>query len=258
MARVLGMSAKNTSRDSANLWVIIPFVVAVIGTVVMLFTNSANALKVALIFALWAGAAGLILNFRNRRERDDATRDAEAAREQIREQEERHQATLAALPQGGEAPVDMEALRALQDEIQALREQLEELNGRVFEYEPAAVRASARRITEIERTPEPAPEPEPEPARPSPSTDDTVVISRVRPTGAPSSDAIAGRIGTQPSSRAARNPLSDLISERTAQAEAEATQDPEPQEEPRRSGRRRRDERDDSISVAELLARQGK
>ena len=258
MARVLGMSAKNTSRDSANLWVIIPFVVAVIGTVVMLFTNSANALKVALIFALWAGAAGLILNFRNRRERDDATRDAEAAREQIREQEERHQATLAALPQGGEAPVDMEALRALQDEIQALREQLEELNGRVFEYEPAAVRASARRITEIERTPEPAPEPEPEPTRPSPSTDDTVVISRVRPTGAPSSDAIAGRIGSQPSARATRNPLSDLISERTAQAEAEATQEPEPQEEPRRSGRRRRDERDDSISVAELLARQGK
>ena len=258
MARVLGMSAKNTSRDSANLWVIIPFVVAVIGTVVMLFTNSANALKVALIFALWAGAAGLILNFRNRRERDDATRDAEAAREQIREQEERHQATLAALPQGGEAPVDMEALRALQDEIQALREQLEELNGRVFEYEPAAVRASARRITEIERTPEPAPEPEPEPARPSPSTDDTVVISRVRPTGAPSSDAIAGRIGSQPSARATRNPLSDLISERTAQAEAEATQEPEPQEESRRSGRRRRDEREDSISVAELLARRGK
>ena len=250
------MSAKNTSRDSANLWVIIPFVVAVIGTVVMLFTNSANALKVALIFALWAGAAGLILNFRNRRERDDATRDAEAAREQIREQEERHQATLAALPQGDS--VDMEALRALQDEIQALRAQLEELNGRVFEYEPAAVRASARRITEIERTPEP--EPEPEPTRPSPSTDDTVVISRVRPTGAPSSDAIAGRIGTQPSSRAARNPLSDLISERTAQAEAEAKQEsePEPQEEPRRSGRRRRDEREDSISVAELLARRGK
>lgn len=256
MARVLSMSAKNTSRDSANLWVIIPFVVAVIGTVVMLFTNSANALKVALIFALWAGAAGLILNFRNRRERDDATRDAEAAREQIREQEERHQATLAALPQGGEAPVDMEALRALQDEIQALREQLEELNGRVFEYEPAAVRASARRITEIERTPEPEPAPEPEPTRPSPSTDDTVVISRVRPTGAPSSDAIAGRIGSQPSARATRNPLSDLISERTAQAEAE--KEPEPQEEPRRSGRRRRDERDDSISVAELLARQGK
>ncbi|PLA38137.1 hypothetical protein CYJ46_05225 [Corynebacterium coyleae] len=278
------MSAKNTSSDSATLWVIVPFVVAVIGTVVMLFTNSANALKIALIFALWAGAAGLILNFRSRRERDDATRDAEAAREQVREQEERHKAVIAALPQGEGSAVDMEALRALQDEIQALRAQLEELNGRVFEYEPAAVRASARRISELESTPQPAPAPEPEPApkpeptpepepaRPSPSTDDTVVLDRVRPTGAPSSDAIAGRIGTQPSGRPARNPLSDLISERTAQAEAEAkakaepkpepqpepTPEPEPQEEPRRSGRRRRDERENSISVAELLARRGK
>ena len=274
------MSAKNTSSDSATLWVIVPFVVAVIGTVVMLFTNSANALKIALIFALWAGAAGLILNFRSRRERDDATRDAEAAREQVREQEERHKAVIAALPQGEGSAVDMEALRALQDEIQALRAQLEELNGRVFEYEPAAVRASARRISELESTPEPAPAPEPtpepepisepEPARPSPSTDDTVVLDRVRPTGAPSSDAIAGRIGTQPSGRPARNPLSDLISERKAQAEAEAkpepqpepkpepTPEPEPQEEPRRSGRRRRDERENSISVAELLARRGK
>ena len=273
------MSAKNTSSDSATLWVIVPFVVAVIGTVVMLFTNSANALKIALIFALWAGAAGLILNFRSRRERDDATRDAEAAREQVREQEERHKAVIAALPQGENAPVDMEALRALQDEIQALRAQLEELNGRVFEYEPAAVRASARRISELESTPEPEPAltpepepeptPEPEPARPSPSNDDTVVLDRVRPTGAPSSDAIAGRIGTQPSGRPARNPLSDLISERKAQAEAEAkpepqpepkpepTPEPEPQEEPRRSGRRRRDERENSISVAELLARRG-
>lgn len=274
------MSAKNTSSDSATLWVIVPFVVAVIGTVVMLFTNSANALKIALIFALWAGAAGLILNFRSRRERDDATRDAEAAREQVREQEERHKAVIAALPQGEGSAVDMEALRALQDEIQALRAQLEELNGRVFEYEPAAVRASARRISELESTPEPEPAPEPtpepepisepEPARPSPSNDDTVVLDRVRPTGAPSSDAIAGRIGTQPSGRPARNPLSDLISERKAQAEAEAkpepqpepkpepTPEPEPQEEPRRSGRRRRDERENSISVAELLARRGK
>ena len=41
----MGMSAKNTSSDSATLWVIVPFVVAVIGTVVMLFTNSANAVS---------------------------------------------------------------------------------------------------------------------------------------------------------------------------------------------------------------------
>lgn len=266
MARVVGMSAQNASPDRTNLWVIVPFAVAVIGTVVMLFTNSANALKVALIFALWAGAAGILVSAKARRDRDAAAHEAAAAEQRIQDQEERHREELAAKPAA--KPVDVEALRELQDLIQALREQLEELNGRVFEYEPAAVRASARRITELAPTPEPEPkpeepkpEPEPQPS-PSPSTDETAVISRVRPTGAPSSDAIAGRIGAQPSSRPARNPLSDLISEREAEKAEKAQAEPEPAAEARpeqRSGRRRRDERgDQALSVADLLARQGK
>ena len=277
------MSAQNASPDRASLWVIVPFVVAVIGTVVMLFTNSANALKIALIFALWAGAAGILINSKVRRDRDAATSEAAAAEQRMQEQEQRHREELEARPAG--ASVDVETLRELQEQIQALRAQLEELNGRVFEYEPAAVQARARRISELESkpepepepesTPEPAPEPQPQPAH-GPSTDDTVVISRVRPsrpTGAPSSDAIAGRIGTQPSAHPARNPLSDLISEREAE-KAKAEQTPEPKPEPtpeptpdptpepqpeRRSGRRRADERGDgAVSVAELLARQGK
>lgn len=265
MARVVAMSAQNASPDRANLWVIVPFAVAVIGTVVMLFTNSANALKVALIFALWAGAAGILVSAKARRDRDAAANEAAAAEQRIQDQEERHREELAAKPAA--QPVDVEALRELQDQIQALREQLEELNGRVFEYEPAAVRASARRITELAPTPEPKPEPKPEPepkpqASPSPSTDETAVISRVRPSGAPSSDAIAGRIGAQPSSRPARNPLSDLISEREAEKAEKIKAEPEPAAEARpeqRSGRRRRDERgDQALSVAELLARQGK
>ena len=283
------MSVQKPSRDTANLWVYVPFVAAVIGTVVMLFTNSANALKVALIFALWAGAAGILLNSKVRRDRDAAEDEARAAEQRAREQEERHRAELQAAPAAPAAPaVDVEALRELQDQIQALRNQLEELSGRVFEYEPAAVRASARRISELEavqepkQEPGPAPEPaqpEPKPAtesapapKPGPSSDDTVVITRVRParpTGAPSSDAIAGRIGAQPSSRPARNPLSDLISER--EAEKNRAPEPAPAPEPAqahgeheapdapRSGRRRRDERGEtSVSVAELLARQEK
>ncbi|OHR24146.1 DUF6779 domain-containing protein [Corynebacterium sp. HMSC034A01] len=258
------MSAQNASPDRASLWVIVPFVVAVIGTVVMLFTNSANALKVALIFALWAGAAGILINSKVRRDRDAATAEAAAAEQRIQEQEQRHREALESNPASS---VDVETLRELQEQIQALRAQLEELNGRVFEYEPAAVQARARRISELESrpepkpepTPEPAPEPKPQPAH-SPSTDDTVVISRVRPsrpTGAPSSDAIAGRIGTQPSARPARNPLSDLISEREAE-KAKSEQTPEPQPE-RRPGRRRADERgENAVSVAELLARRGK
>lgn len=271
------MSAQNASPDRASLWVIVPFAAAVIGTVVMLFTNSANALKVALIFALWAGAAGILINSKVRRDRDAATTEAAEVERRMQEQEQRHREALEANSAANADVVDVEVLRELQDQIQALRTQLEELNGRVFEYEPAAVRASARRISELEATPKPAPksepepklepkpEPKPQPAH-TPSTDDTVVISRVRasrPTGAPSSDAIAGRIGTQPSARPARNPLSDLISEREAEkAKSEPAPEPKPEPAPEpelRSGRRRRDERGEkAVSVAELLARQGK
>ena len=106
MARVVAMSAQNASPDRANLWVIVPFAVAVIGTVVMLFTNSANALKVALIFALWAGAAGILVSAKARRDRDAAANEAAAAEQRIQDQEERHREELAAKPAA--QPVDVE------------------------------------------------------------------------------------------------------------------------------------------------------
>ena len=63
---------RSPKSSSGNLWVVVPFVLAVIGTVVMLFTNSANALKIALIFALWAAVAGIMVIDRTRRDRDAA------------------------------------------------------------------------------------------------------------------------------------------------------------------------------------------
>lgn len=269
---------RSPKSSSGNLWVVVPFVLAVIGTVVMLFTNSANALKIALIFALWAAVAGIMVIDRTRRDRDAAlataaTREAELAqaRSQLEAQAEEHataQATgqvPATVTGSAEAHLqasDLAVLRELQEEIKALRSQLEELRGQVFEYEPAAVRASARRIQEIEE-PKPA-EPvapsapaEPvEPAapvasRPGPSSDETTRIAKVnvpeepreqthaqarpqrtRPAGAPSAAAISGRIGQQPTYEHP-NPLSTLISERTREQEAaqEAVQEavqPEP------------------------------
>ncbi|WP_311342694.1 DUF6779 domain-containing protein [Corynebacterium riegelii] len=264
---------RSPKSSSGNLWVVVPFVLAVIGTVVMLFTNSANALKIALIFALWAAVAGIMVIDRTRRDRDAAlataaTREAELAqaRSQLEAQAEEHataQATgqvPATVTGSAEAHLqasDLAVLRELQEEIKALRSQLEELRGQVFEYEPAAVRASARRIQEIE---EPKPAEPVEPAapvasRPGPSSDETTRIARVnvpeepreqvraqaheqaraqrtRPAGAPSAAAISGRIGQQPTYEHP-NPLSTLISERTREQEAaqEAVQEavqPEP------------------------------
>ena len=264
---------RSPKSSSGNLWVVVPFVLAVIGTVVMLFTNSANALKIALIFALWAAVAGIMVIDRTRRDRDAAlataaTREAELAqaRSQLEAQAEEHataQATgqvPATVTGSAEAHLqasDLAVLRELQEEIKALRSQLEDLRGQVFEYEPAAVRASARRIQEIE---EPKPAEPVEPAapvasRPGPSSDETTRIAKVnvpeepreqvraqaheqaraqrtRPAGAPSAAAISGRIGQQPTYEHP-NPLSTLISERTREQEAaqEAVQEavqPEP------------------------------
>ncbi|MCT1554817.1 hypothetical protein M3E75_02450 [Corynebacterium sanguinis] len=212
------MNAENTKRDNATLWIVVPFALAIVGTVVMLFTNSANVLKVSLILALWAAVAGIILVTRLRRDRDQAQRELVA-------RSERFEAELDAAQARGEADrvllerarsgsdtassIDVEVLREIQAELARLRAQLEELSGRYFEYEPAALRAQARRIAELEEAagsskvePEPvAPEPEPKPVEPEPvaevaepvepepvatkpasgpSTDDTAKLQRVR------------------------------------------------------------------------------
>lgn len=326
------MNAENTKRDNATLWIVVPFALAIVGTVVMLFTNSANVLKVSLILALWAAVAGIILVTRLRRDRDLAQRELVA-------RSERFEAELDAAQARGEADrvllerarsgsdtassIDVEVLREIQAELARLRAQLEELSGRDFEYEPAALRAQARRIAELEEAagsskvepvepepvaPEPEPvavvaepepmEPEPEPesvaAKPAsgPSTDDTAKLQRVResapaakrttpapgpsrPVGAPTFDAVAGRVGERRETiNDAHNPLSKLISERQAEKFEEPAQPapkpapkpapepaPKPAAEPAQKpethgGRRRRDEHGrSSLTVAELLAR---
>ncbi|MCP1388254.1 hypothetical protein M5J20_08665 [Corynebacterium sp. TA-R-1] len=206
----------SATSSKGTFWVVAPFVVAVIGTVVMLFTNSANALKIALIFALWAAVAGIMVIDRTRRDRDTAVQraaDTEAQLADARSQLAKHPDT----PAPAAPAVDVEVLRELQAEIKALRSQLEELRGEPLQYEPAAVHAAARRIQEIESTPK----------QPGPSTEDTAKIAAVkeppasrrqRP-GAPTADAISGRLGQQPS-RPQPNPLAALISEREREAAA--------------------------------------
>ena len=100
---------------------------------------------------------------------------------------------------------DTAVLEDIQRELAGIRAQLENLAGREFEYEPAALRAEARRIRELEsvtldeEVDEPAESEVPEP--------DTT-----RHFGAPSPDAVAGRLGQQPS-RPQANPLADLIND---------------------------------------------
>ena len=277
------MTEEQGGVDRGQVMLVVLIVLAFIASVVMLFTDSDGALKLALLAALWAAIIGFFLVFRYRR-------DAEAARWELAHHSELHDVEVARAAAEREARAearalelrdqqyerDSEVLQDIQRELAGIRTQLEALSGREFEYEPASLRAEARRIMELEEvtlsTEPPAPE-----------------IPEGRVSGAPSPDAIAGRLGQQPS-RPQANPLSEIIRERQAsdaQAEperkdlaetrvfdtgsfqavsweqggdrhvAEESAGVEKQEtaQESRRGRRRRDEHSGALSVAELLAR---
>ncbi len=79
------------------------------------------------------------------------------------------------------------------------------MSGHEFTYEPAALHAEARRIMELEA----------QTAAASHHREEEIDFEQAS-TGAPSADAIAGRLGNQPTSaHADSNPLNDIISENT-------------------------------------------
>ena len=223
-------------QDRGQLWLAVLVVLAIVASVIMLLTDSATALKFALIAALWAAVIGFILVGRYRNQARSA-KDELALREQTLQAElekakyeaEAAAAKAAAAP----SPADLEVLEEIKRELAVVRSQLEELSGREFGFEPAALRAEARRIIELEarayastqeridalsRASEEKPD-EPVEAEVDelPEFDDTPL--------APSLDAIAGRLGSQPSPRTADlNPLSAIITENARRKEEEAAQ----------------------------------
>lgn len=173
------MTAENRSRDGGNVWMIVLIALALIATVIMLFSDSAVWLQIALLAALWAAICGFLLVSRARHERERL--EAEAASREREYQAEidalraRHEADHYALEaaragEGLPPAVDLEVLREIREELATLRNQLEDLSGREFGYEPAALQAEARRVKEIEaRADRVAPsEPQKEPAQAQP------------------------------------------------------------------------------------------
>ncbi|AWB82643.1 hypothetical protein C3B44_10100 [Corynebacterium yudongzhengii] len=328
------MREKNgTDNNTGNILLIALVVLAAVASIVMLFTDSAVALKIALLAALWAAIIGFFLVYRYRNQAREAANEAEM-------REEVHSAEMDKLraEHGNDS-----TLRELKEEIAVLRDRLEELTGESLGYEPDAIRADARRIPEVEspRRPgdirvvtdtepagkgetgktrsassvsqstgshvaPPAPAGEEHPplkyvdsARPEPKKApetawEPVTAEQVkvddepyhgaheapeekeeaeapkRPTGAPSADAVAGRIGSHRATKAESNPLSALIHEKTraeaASDDAErrseepsarqrpaVSEQPAPAEEEHAGGRRRRDENAQAVSVAELM-----
>ena len=95
----------------------------------------------------------------------------------------------------------------IRTELVSIRKQIEDLSGHDFTYEPAALHAEARRIMQLEAQTA---------AATRPGSEEGNVDFTQSSSGAPSADAIAGRLGNQPSAaHAESNPLNDIISEKT-------------------------------------------
>lgn len=225
--------------DTGSIILIVLVVLAIIASIVMLIASSTAALKIALLAALWAAVGGIFLvsRYRNQvRDREDELYVREdlyrAELERLRAQQETSQA-IERLENS--SSVDMDVLAEIKAELAFIREQLEELSGREFTYEPAALQAEARRIMEIEARAHAAEansngngtgsnynssyassygsdfgdDAEPE---------FTPVDYTQAPAGKPSADAIAGRIGNTPTYPRNDNPLAEFINEMNSTA----------------------------------------
>ena len=189
----------SSSPDLGQIGIIALVILAVIASIVMLISGSAAALKIALIAALWAAVVGFFLVMRYRRQAEESVTKLEL-------QERAHRAELKqARAAEGKEPPDQQILDEIRTELASIRKQIEDLSGHEFTYEPAALHAEARRIMELEA----------QTAAASHHREEEIDFEQAS-TGAPSADAIAGRLGNQPTgAHADSNPLNDIISENT-------------------------------------------
>lgn len=304
LGRLTAMSAEKTEQsqsgavDRGQILLIALVVLALVASVIMLITDSNSFLKLALLSALWAAIIGFFLVFSYRRK-------AEQSQEQLEHERELHAAETAKAAaeakaereesarrqQDSERVAESETLVKIQEELAELRANLEAMSGRDLGYEPAALRAQARRIMELEAEtaaeergpqvkgapstaavtgllgqipkepmrPEPTPEELDEPEQPVEQTakDEQQVAS-----AAPEPDASTAQTRTFNTGSFTSVKWDQVgarhIADATPSAEPEPKPEPEAvpeQETPEESrGRRRRDERSGAVSVADLMA----
>lgn len=181
-------SAGSTGTDATQVLLVVLVILALAASVVMQFTDSSAALKLALLAALWAAIIGFFLVSRYRRQvqrsREQLDYEQRLHRSELREAQARAETANAQAQQsGGLSDEDIAILSEIRAGLDEVRSKLEDLQGHVFEYEPAALRAQAWRLQELEESAEAS-----VPAFSAPEK--TGHIS-----GAPSLDAVAGRLG---------------------------------------------------------------
>ena len=214
-----GTGDNDKQVDRGQIGVIVLIVLAVVATVVMLLSNSETALRLALLASLWSAVIGFFLVTRYRRQAQDAEQRVADHERFVREQQESRTAGAAAQPALADAyPNTVDAHRFeemwedIRNELSVIRTHLEELQDREFGYEPAALQAEARRIRELEQ--------QTKQANSAFSFDQAGAGLGAGSYGAPSREAIAGNLGSQPS-QPQPNPLSALISEREQEKQSQ-------------------------------------
>lgn len=265
---------------------------SVICTVVMLFSGSTGAMKIAVILALWAAILGLILvasyrrrfEFERERLRSEKARFvAELEKEQIahREQEllleQRYLDNLRASQD--------ETLAAIRAQLDAVRGQIEALTGTVMSFETPAISAMWAPPQELEATRNAAQaedSQEPVEAEPvtgefeatgtksdsdqgdshfdtssfakvswvSPKDDSADHTTAVRPEPKPEP-----KPEPEPEPKPEPKPEPEAPVQTRTEVKTEAQPAPHAQEDKARGGRRRRDEHQGGLSVADLLKR---
>ena len=188
-------SESGSKTDAGSIGLIVLVILAVIASLVMLISGSANALKIALLASLWAAVLGFFLVVRYRRQ-------AHEAKELLAVERAHAASTLTA--SGPSTADNSQVLAEIRSELEAIRTQIEEISGREWVYEPAALYAEARRIQELERKAGGAGVDE--------RGDAPNVNFTQKSGGAPSADAVAGRLGSQPT-HPVSNPLDNLLAD---------------------------------------------
>lgn len=188
-------SQSGSKTDAGSIGLIVLVILAVIASLVMLISGSANALKIALLASLWAAVLGFFLVVRYRRQ-------AHEANELLAVERAHAASTLTA--SGASTTDNSQVLAEIRSELEAIRAQIEEISGREWVYEPAALYAEARRIQELERKAGGAGVDE--------RGDAPNVNFTQKSGGAPSADAVAGRLGSQPT-HPVSNPLDNLLAD---------------------------------------------
>lgn len=215
--------------DRGQVGVIVLIVLAVIATVVMLLSNSEVALRLALLASLWSAVIGFFLVTRYRRQAQSAEQRVADHERFMRQQQESVEGAVSGLPAqqaraDGSTGVDAERFEemwaSIRAELTVIRTHLEELQEREFGYEPAALQAEARRIRELEQQTDRAGSEFAGSEFASsafsyqqPGGQNNGGVGFASGSGIPSQEAIAGKLGSQPS-QPQPNPLSALISER--------------------------------------------